>query len=222
MPKWARDEDHGRSLLSGVCMTSRLASAIPATPDGNKIMRMARMVRLLSSDIRNWRGQFFMSPDNCQHVDVEPHSEDLYVRSRGEWSSKPRTALCTQRHASRRWSMGHPQPAREQRRHLGCFREWVPLSELISREHPLPRLQKTVKPPRVVFTLALVRHGSQDFCSALLAAVIHVNELAAREGNALAHFHWRLAPWALRQRHFQPGLGFILRYLHCDRAWWAE
>ena len=72
---------------------------------------------------------------------------------------------------------------------LAGFREWVPLCELISREHPPPRLQTTVKPPRVVFTLALVRHGSQDFCSALLTAVIHVNELAAREGNALAHFH---------------------------------
>jgi hypothetical protein len=110
MPKWARDEDHGRSLLSGVRMTSRLASAIPATPDGNKIMRMARMVRLLSSDIRNWRGQFFMSPDNCQHVDVEPHSEDLYVRSRGEWSSKPRrrSVLSVMRHVDGQWAIRNP------------------------------------------------------------------------------------------------------------------
>ena len=40
-------------------------------------------------------------------------------------------------------------------------------------------------------------HSSQDLCSAFVAAVVHVNELAARERNALAHLHERLAPWAL-------------------------
>jgi hypothetical protein len=48
-------------------------------------------------------------------------------------------------------------------------------------------------------------HGSQDLCSAFVAAVVHVNKLAARERNALAHFHERLAPWALRRRRFQAG-----------------
>src|SRR5262245_37891841 len=48
--------------------------------------------------------------------------------------------------------------------------------------------------------LAPAWHGSQDLCSAFVAAVVHVNELAARERNALAHFHQRLAAWALRRR----------------------
>jgi hypothetical protein len=36
-------------------------------------------------------------------------------------------------------------------------------------------------------------HGSQNLCSALVAAVIQVNELVARKRNALAYFHGRLA-----------------------------
>src|SRR5262249_7540012 len=55
------------------------------------------------------------------------------------------------------------------------------------------------------------------------AAVVHVNELAARERNALAHFHHRLASWALRRRRFKAGLGFVLRYYHLRHlAWCAE
>src|SRR5215510_7630148 len=71
--------------------------------------------------------------------------------------------------------------------------------------------------------LAPARHGSQDLCSAFIAAVVHVNELAARERNALAHFHHRLASWAWRRRRFQAGLGFFLRYYHLRHlAWCAE
>jgi hypothetical protein len=69
-------------------------------------------------------------------------------------------------------------------------------------------------PPRAAPALAFVWHGSQDLCSAFVAAVVHVNELAARNGNALAHFHRRLAPWALRRRRFQLRLGFILGCHH--------
>jgi hypothetical protein len=36
-------------------------------------------------------------------------------------------------------------------------------------------------------------HSSQDFCSAFVATVIQVNELAAGQRNAFAHFHGRLA-----------------------------
>jgi hypothetical protein len=43
--------------------------------------------------------------------------------------------------------------------------------------------------------LAPAWHGSQDLCSAFVAAVVHVNELAARKGNALAYLHEHLAPW---------------------------
>src|SRR5262249_3279102 len=53
--------------------------------------------------------------------------------------------------------------------------------------------------------------------------VVHVNELAARERHPLAHFHQCLAAWALRQRRFQEGLGFVLRYHHLRHpAWCAE
>jgi len=62
--------------------------------------------------------------------------------------------------------------------------------------------------------LAPAWHGSQDLCSAFVAAVVHVNELAARERHALAHFHQRLAAWALRRRRFQAGLGVILVFHH--------
>jgi Sugar (and other) transporter len=41
--------------------------------------------------------------------------------------------------------------------------------------------------------LAPAWHGSQNLCSALVAAVVHVNGLAARDRNTLAHFHERLA-----------------------------
>jgi hypothetical protein len=65
-------------------------------------------------------------------------------------------------------------------------------------------------------------HSSQDLCSAFVAAVVHVNELAARKRHALAHFHQCLAAWALRRRRFQAGLGFVLRYHHLrHRAWCA-
>ena len=67
---------------------------------------------------------------------------------------------------------------------------------------------------RIRGALAPERHGSQDLCSAFVAAVVHVNELAARERNALAHLHERLAPWASRRRRFQLRLGFILGCHH--------
>jgi hypothetical protein len=70
---------------------------------------------------------------------------------------------------------------------------------------------------RIRGALAPAWHGSQDLCSALVAAVVHVNELAARDRNTLAHFHVRLAPWALRRRGFQARLGFILGCYHPRR-----
>jgi hypothetical protein len=45
-------------------------------------------------------------------------------------------------------------------------------------------------------------HSSQDLCSAFVAAVVHVNELAARKRNVLARLHQRLAPWTLHRRRF--------------------
>jgi hypothetical protein len=62
--------------------------------------------------------------------------------------------------------------------------------------------------------LAPAGHGSQNLCSALVAAVVHVNELAARNRNTLAHFHERLASWALRRIGFQACLGFVLGCYH--------
>jgi hypothetical protein len=62
--------------------------------------------------------------------------------------------------------------------------------------------------------LAPAWHGSQNLCSALVAAVVHVNELAARDRNTLAHFHERLASWALRRIGFQARLGFVLGCYH--------
>ena len=67
---------------------------------------------------------------------------------------------------------------------------------------------------RIRGALAPERHGSQDLCSAFVAAVVHVNELAARERHALAHFHQSLAAWALHRRRFQAGLGVILVSRH--------
>src|SRR5262249_22496336 len=61
-------------------------------------------------------------------------------------------------------------------------------------------------------TQSPARHGSQNLCSAFVTAVVHINELAARERDELAHFHERLAPWAWRRRHFQAGPWFILDF----------
>jgi hypothetical protein len=54
-------------------------------------------------------------------------------------------------------------------------------------------------------------HSSQDLCSAFVAAVVHVNELAARKRNVLARLHQRLAPWTLHRRQLL--LGGTLVYL---------
>jgi hypothetical protein len=57
---------------------------------------------------------------------------------------------------------------------------------------------------RIRGALAPERHGSQNLCSALVAAVIHVNELAARKRNVLAHLHQRLAPCILSAMSIEP------------------
>src|SRR5262245_52039329 len=63
--------------------------------------------------------------------------------------------------------------------------------------------------------LAPAWHGSQDLCSAFVAAVVHVNELAARERNVLAHLHECFAPRTLRRRRFfQARPWFILGCHH--------
>src|SRR5215510_13683131 len=60
-------------------------------------------------------------------------------------------------------------------------------------------------------------HGSQDLCSAFVAAVVHVNELAARERHALAHFHQRPATWALRRRRFFNARPWFILHSHHAR-----
>jgi hypothetical protein len=62
--------------------------------------------------------------------------------------------------------------------------------------------------------LAPAWHGSQNLCSALVAAVVHGNELAARDRNTLAHLHERLASWALGPIGFQARPGFVLGCYH--------
>ena len=75
----------------------------------------------------------------------------------------------------------------------------------IARRHSLFRIERAWGLPRA-------RHGSQDFCSALVTAVVHVIELSAREKSP--HFHDNPALGAVRRMGFQARLGFILGCHH--------